>query len=298
MEKIKGTCPIVATPFDEHNEVDQNGLKSVARQIVDDGCSAMALFGVFGEFYKLSDRERKDMIPVVADVTTGTDVDLVVTVTAESIAKAVESARYAENNGADCIMILPPSFLPTSTADQAKHIRQVCRSVDIPALLQYRPETTGAIAISKLVELYKEIDNLRYFKIETIPAGETISELDDHLGEEATILEGLAGVHMIESYDRGAEGVMPGCSMAPIYIDIHNRYLDGDISGARTLHAKLLPALNHLRQTAPMLLHYEKEILRRRGVIPSARCRNPSYSPDQPADDLFEFHYDRLKEHL
>ena len=37
-----------------------------------------------------------------------------------------------------------------------------------------------------------------------------------------------------------------------------------------------------------MIIHYEKEILRRRGFITSAYCRHPGYVADPVADRLFD----------
>ena len=62
----------------------------------------------------------------------------------------------------------------------------------------------------------------------------------------------------------------------------------GDDAEAQRVHDKLNALLNHIRQNVEMIIHYEKEILRRRGFITSAYCRHPGYVADPVADRLFD----------
>ena len=57
MTEIKGICPIIATPFKENGEVDYRSLDNLVRVLIKGGCHAVTLFGIAGEYYKLSDEE-------------------------------------------------------------------------------------------------------------------------------------------------------------------------------------------------------------------------------------------------
>lgn len=57
----KGICPIVATPFTDGGDVDYGSLDRLVRTLVQGGCDAVTLFGIAGEYYKLTDAEREKM---------------------------------------------------------------------------------------------------------------------------------------------------------------------------------------------------------------------------------------------
>jgi len=295
MTDIHGVCPIVATPFTESDAVDLESLRSLVATLSEEACEAVTLFGVYGEFYKLSDDEKRSMVDVAADQLDGDATQLVVSVTEDATTTAVEHASAAEAAGADCLMVLPPSMLDPSPETQFDYVRAIDRAVDIPLILQYRPEMTGGASIAQLVDLVETADGVRYLKVESTPAGPTITRLLRESARDVGVLEGFAGVHMIEALDRGACGVMPGSAFVGLYRRIYDAYRRGDRERARDLHNVFVPLLNHLRQSAPMLLHYEKRVLVDRGIIETARCRQPAYAPDEYADRLFDELRDRIE---
>ena len=61
MTDIKGICPIIAAPFTDSGEVDYESLEKLVKHLINGGCGAVTLFGIAGEYYKLSDEEREKM---------------------------------------------------------------------------------------------------------------------------------------------------------------------------------------------------------------------------------------------
>ena len=72
----------------------------------------------------------------------------------------------------------------------------------------------------------------------------------------------------------------------------------GDREKAVALHNALLPILNHIRQDVDMIIHFEKKILARRGVISTGYCRHPEYVSDEETDALFEMYYKEIEPYL
>lgn len=64
---IKGICPIIAAPFLENEKVDYASLENLVKTLIEGKCHAVTLFGIAGEYYKLTDAERKQMAKVTAD---------------------------------------------------------------------------------------------------------------------------------------------------------------------------------------------------------------------------------------
>lgn len=294
-KNIRGICPIIAAPFTDNGEVDYASLRNLVTELVKGGCHAVTLFGIAGEYYKLTDEEREKMVEVSVDSAHKAGGKIIISVTDHATEVAVRRAAYFEKAGADCLMLLPPFFLKPGAAYLYDHMKAVAQAVSIPVMAQYAPEQTGVtITPETFCKLEKECPNVMYYKIECKPAGPYVTKLMNLTDNQMKIFVGNAGFQMIECMDRGAIGGMPGCSMYDVYLDIYNKYVSGERDKAIEVHNKLLPMLNHIRQNVEQIISFEKRILKRRGIIASDYCRKPSYDTDPYFDKLFDEFYEML----
>lgn len=292
MTEIKGICPIIAAPFTEKGEVDYEDLYRLVCHLIRGGCHAVTLFGIAGEYYKLTDAEREEMAKVTVKACRNTGGKCIISVTDHSTEVAVQRAKQWEAFGADCLMLLPPFFLKPGAAYLYTHMKAIAQAVSIPIMAQYAPEQTGvAIQPETFVRLEQECPNVIYYKIECKPAGPYVSNLMRLTDGKMRIFVGNAGFQIIECMDRGAVGAMPGCSMYDVYLKIYESYVSGDRDTAIEIHNALLPMLNHIRQNVEQIISFEKRILCRRGIIKTAYCRKPSYNSDEYFDRLFDEFY-------
>lgn len=296
MKQLHGICPIIATPFTSEGEVDFESMTNLLRTLARGGCHALTLFGIAGEYYKLSDEEMKAMIALVVRECRAADVPSIISVTQHATELAVKQARYTEAAGADCLMLLPPFFLKPGGGALYQHIKSVAQSVSIPIMLQYAPEQTGvAMDPALLARLSDEAPNILYHKIECRPPGAYISRLLELTQGRVKVFVGNAGFQMIEGLDRGAVGVMPGCSMFDLYLKIYRAWQQQERPTALCLHTELLGMLNHIRQDVEEIICYEKRILARRGIIRTDYCRKPSFLADAHFDRLFDEQFEKIK---
>jgi 4-hydroxy-tetrahydrodipicolinate synthase len=289
--ELSGVCPIVDTPFTDNGDVDYDSLENLCTTLIENSCDALALFGFASEFYKLTDSEREVMAERVIDICDESEVPSIVSVTAQSTALAVEEARLFADLGADVLMVLPPYVRDPPTDAIYDHLVAVGEAVDIPVMVQYAPGSTGiTMSPSFFADLYEEVETIDYFKIECAPPGKFISRLHDLTDDEANILVGRAGYEMIETYDRGATGVMPASAMHDIYVQIHEAYHDGRRETAVDIHSDLVAVLNQLTKVG---IQWEKRILADRGIIDSPHCRGPEDSLDETYEAIYEEYYEK-----
>lgn len=208
---LGGVIPTVYSTFTEDGEIDYESLRRQVRTLLDDGCHGLALFGLASEYYKLTDGEREAMRDVVVDLCEEAGIPSVVSVTHHATEVAIERARAAERAGADYLMLLPPFFLGPSEDQVYDHAKRVTNAVSTPIVFQYAPDHTGVtMSAERLAELYEETETITHFKIENEPPRPYVTELLDETDGECSILIGRSGYQMIEAYDRGAVGVLPG----------------------------------------------------------------------------------------
>lgn len=293
---IEGICPIAPAVFGESGEFDYDGYASCCAAMLRGGAHALALFGIAGEYYKLDREEEENLIDLTVGVCREQGAPVVISNTRHATEVAVGWARRIEEAGADCMMVLPPFFLKPGAAELTRHIEALCDAVDIPVMLQYAPEQTGvAIPPEALAEIGARHENLQYYKIECKPPGGYISRLRELLGGAGEIFIGNAGFQMIEGVRRGAAGVMPGPSMFDVYRTVYDALRRGDEAEAMAVHETLNALLNHIRQNVEMIIHFEKKILKRRGLIDCDYCRAPTYRCDEINEALFDIYYREIE---
>lgn len=297
---IKGICPILAVPFTYDGAVDYDSFENLVTVLIQGGCHAVTLFGIAGEYYKLTEEESLRLARIVVDICKREGGTSILSVTQHATEVAVCSAKRYEDLGADLLMVLPPFFLKPGATAVYRHMLAIGQAVSLPVIAQYAPEQTGvAITPDVFARLMGEAPNVDIFKVECKPAGGYITTLLEKTDHKATVLVGNAGYQFIESFDRGAVGAMPGCSMFDLYLDMHSRYVSGDRSGAIAVHSgMILPMLNHIRQDVEMIIAFEKRILFKRGIIATDACRNPGFVSDPYFDKLFEEHYEAVSAHF
>jgi dihydrodipicolinate synthase/N-acetylneuraminate lyase len=287
---LEGVIPILPTPFTAEGAIDDAGFSRVIDAALNAGVSAVAMFGLASEYYKLADAEREHLTRLLLKHVANR-CPVIVSITPHSTQLAVAEAVRAADFGADALMVMPPFFMATPIPEIVRHIRAVAGSVSIPVIIQYAPLQTGRpIDISVFASLCEEIPNISHIKVDLVPSGPVVSSLAEN---RINSLVGYMGLHLIEDFERGASGIMPSVSIAPAFVRIW-RSLSGDIAAAKELHARLLPFLNFVMQSVEFLVACEKALLVDAGIIDSAFCRAPSYALDSVQRKELQWHRDRL----
>ena len=280
-KQISGIVPIVAATFTDTGTLDEDGFQSLVRHLMKTGASALTLFGLASEFYKLPDADRARMQALLLKETRRSEsVAGIISITDHSWEVAIQRAPDAEAQGADALMLLPPYFLGPGEEAILEHLKRVIGSVKIPVIVQYAPVQTGVrISPEVFLKLRDALPNADFIKVETQPPGRYVSQLVERSQGRLKSLVGYAGVQMPDVLARGAVGIQPGCSFTEIYVELWRRW-QTDRAEFQSLHNKLLPYINYWMQGVELIIKVEKVILKRRGIIPSDYCRSPAYALD------------------
>jgi 4-hydroxy-tetrahydrodipicolinate synthase len=281
-KQISGIVPILAATFTDSGDLDEDSFQALVRHLMTTGASALTLFGLASEFYKLPDSERAQMQNIFLGETCRSEsVAGIISITDHSWEVAIRRARDAEAQGADALMLWPPYFLGPGEEAILEHLKRVIGSVKIPVIVQYAPVQTGVkISPGAFLELREALPNADFIKVETQPPGRYVSQLIERSQGKLKALVGYAGVQMPDVLARGAAGIQPGCSFTEIYVELWRRWQTDKVE-FQTLHNQLLPYINYWMQGIELIIKVEKVILRRRGMIASDYCRSPSYALDE-----------------
>jgi 4-hydroxy-tetrahydrodipicolinate synthase len=132
---LKGVFPLMPFVVKHSGELDLQGLKSNIAGYEEAGFNGYVAFGCMGEFYAPSDDEWKRIVDAAVQATKR--IACVFGTTFHNTAECIRRTKYAEDAGADGVMIGLPYLIPV-TADAAyEHYRQVNEAVDDIQIMAY-----------------------------------------------------------------------------------------------------------------------------------------------------------------
>jgi dihydrodipicolinate synthase/N-acetylneuraminate lyase len=268
-----GVFPILQIPFDAQSRIDDDDLRSVVEFSITTGAHGLGV-ALASEVFKLSEAERDHVTRIVVEQTRGR-VPVVINTGAAGTDLAVLYSQHAEQNGADAVMVIPPTFMPASADEVREYYRAISDAVGIPIFIQ----DTGSAPVSAGLarQIAAECENVRYIKVESTPPPLKVAEMVSQAGEQLTVFGGAGGSYFIEEMRRGSLGTMPFCSQVDAFAEIWNQYRTGNEPAARQVFDKFIEPINRITGQGNAIFFYvHKEILRHRGVIKSSRVRSPA----------------------
>jgi len=168
--------------------------------LIDNGCRGVGPNGSLGEYSSLTDAERRKVIQVAVEAVG--DRGLVIAgVHGVGWHQAKQWAEYAKEDGADGVLLLPPTLYRANDAEVIEHYTRVAE-VGLPIMAYNNPiDTKVDLTPQLLVELAKipEVvavkefsgDIRRVFEIQELTDLDVIAGADDLLFE--TLIDGAVG---------------------------------------------------------------------------------------------------------
>ena len=290
-QPMQGVFPILVTPFDAQERIDEDSLRSLVDFNIAAGVHGLGV-AIGSEVFKFTEAERAQVTSCVVEQVRQR-VPVVINTGAGGTALAVHYSRAAEDAGADALMVIPPSFLPAGAAEILDYYKAISVAVHIPIFLQDVPAAPISPGLARRIA--EECENVRYIKVETLPVTAKVDDMVRAAGDVLTVFGGAGGSYFIEELRRGALGTMPFPSQPAAFVMVWDRYRQGDEAGARTLFDGAIMAVNRLAvQGGDIFYHVHKQLLVRQGVIASATVRGPT----MPVDAVTQREIDAVIAHL
>lgn len=247
MTDIHGIIAYPITPFTaDGDNVDTATLAAVVEQLVSTGAHAIAPLGSTGESAYLTE----DEFDAVVDATVGTvdgRVPVIVGASDLTTANTIRRARYAQQAGADAVMVLPISYWKLGEREIFQHYASISAAVDLPIMVYNNPATSGIdMQPELLVRMFNDIDNVRMVKESTgdLTRMLRIKELSGgtlpfYNGSNPLVLDALLA---------GASG---WCTAAPNLrpqpcLDLYGAVRSGDRARAQEIYDDLAPLLRFI----------------------------------------------------
>ncbi len=272
---FKGIYPILGTCFHSDERIDYESQEKLISYCIDKGAHGLVTLANASEGHLMTDEEKKELLVFVISKVSGR-VPVIVTVNHPSSYCAAEMAKFATESGADAVMCMPPFFgrWRAGLSEIRDYFKVLNAAVDIPIFLQDHQLSDISLPVDFLVNLSRDLKNLKYIKLES---GNIIHKGRELLAHPNSKLDGVfggnSGVFLPEEYEAGCCGTMPACYMPEVFRKTWDLLEEKKYSEAVDFFSGYSRLSAYEKDVANHCLW--KEILKAKGVIKSSAIRGP-----------------------
>lgn len=281
---FQGIIPPVVTLFDEAGHLDLALNRRYIDQLISRNIHGILLMGSSGEFSSLTTEERKLYVREMIKHINGR-VPVMVGVGHSALKEVLELTSYAEEHGADGVLVVNPYYWKLSDEQLYRFYSCVANHTNLQVFIYNIPLLTGqnlsVELIKKLAEAHSNIAGIK----------ETVSDFG-HLRQVLTEVKKVRSdflvfsafdEHLLPAQMIGADGSINGSAVfAPEFsVDLYESYQKGDLAKAQKNH-QVVSKLMDVYTYGPTFFTAMKEAVHQRWFDVAAGHRAPCdvYSAD------------------
>jgi dihydrodipicolinate synthase/N-acetylneuraminate lyase len=274
--RYQGVFPVVPTTFTETGALDLESQKRCVDFMVDAGSNGLCILANFSEQFVLSDEEREVLTQTILQHVGGR-VPVIVTTTHFGTRVCAERSKRAQDQGAAMVMVMPPYHGATLRVPEAQIVEfyaALSDAITIPIMIQDAPVSGTVLSAALLARMAREIEQVRYFKIETAGAASKLRELI-RLGGEAIEgpWDGEEAITLLPDLEAGATGAMTGGGYPDGIRQIMDAWRAGQREAAADAYQRWLPLINYENRQGGILT--AKALMKEGGIIACEAPRHP-----------------------
>ena len=290
-----GVWTPVVTPFNQDGAIDFAALTAVIDSLIGHGVHGLIIGGTTGEYYALSNAERKQLFDVVSEQAKDR-ITLMAGINATSTEESLDLGHYAKAAGFDAILLAAPYYCQPTQEELLAHALCVDDALDMPTMLYNFPARTGTPMSFEFIDGLKGRPNFQAIKESTGSVERMHTLTQDYAGQ----LQVSCGMddQILEFFTWGARSWVGGASnfLAPEHVALYQAcVVEQDMIKGRELAQRLLPMLNLLEQGGKFC-QYIKQGCEFAG-LPVGQTRRPLLPLNEAEKAAFKQTYEQLIAH-
>lgn len=235
---FEGCGTAIVTPFTEEGVNFEEFKKLIEFQIKNE-VDAIIVCGTTGEASTMTTEEKKETIKFATD-TVAKRTKVIVGTGSNNTKSAIEMSKFAEDAGADGILVVTPYYNKTTQQGLIAHYTEIAKSVKLPIIMYSVPGRTG---VNILPETCKELS-----KIENIVAIKEASGNISQVAKIASLCQDDLAIYsgnddqIIPVLSLGGKGVISVLSnIMPKYThDMTKKYFEGKVEEATKMQLDVI----------------------------------------------------------
>ncbi len=241
LDKLQNVITAMITPLNEDFTIDEEKYREFIRFQIENGCQPLTM-GTTGESATLSHEEHHIAMDITIDEwkKSGKDPFILAGAGSNSTNEAISLCQYAENAGADGVLVVVPYYNKPVQHSLIDHFSAIADSISLPIILYNVPGRTGRNlepeTVSKLA--YKN-DNIVGIKC----ASGNIDQITKYIKttpDDFIVLSGDDGMtfHIMALGGKGVVSVASNIIPAKL-VEFTNTMLNGNWDKAREMQLEL-----------------------------------------------------------
>lgn len=235
---FEGCGTAIVTPFTEDGVNFEEFRKLIEFQIENE-VDAIIVCGTTGEASTMTTEEKKETIKFAID-TVAKRSKVIVGTGSNNTKTAIEMSKYAEEVGADGILVVTPYYNKTTQQGLIAHYTEIAKAVKLPIIMYSVPGRTG---VNILPETCKELS-----KIENIVAIKEASGNISQVAQIASLCQDDLAIYsgnddqIIPVLSLGGKGVISVLSnVMPKYThEMTKKYFEGSVEEATKMQLDVI----------------------------------------------------------
>lgn len=288
---LQGIVTVLNTPFSANGEIDFSALQKNVEYALNAGVAGFLVSAMASEVYKLSEKERIEMVAAVLE-TTGNKVPVIAGAGETDLVKSKRLISEYIRLGCKNILFQ----IPFQNENQFKnHFSELAATSPEMIMLQDWDASGYGLPDHLILELFETVEVFRCLKVETVPAGIKYSRILEMTTGQLNVSGGWAVSQMIEGLKRGVHAFMP-TGMHRIYCEIYRLWWAGKTDEAELLFGEILPVLAFSNQHLDISIHFFKRLLFKQGIYPTDLVRKPILPFDTIHREIADRHIQKIIE--
>jgi 4-hydroxy-tetrahydrodipicolinate synthase len=245
MKNLRGTMVVMATPFNEDGQFNEQGFRENIDWFIAEGIHGVICTGSTSEFANMDTEEIQRCINVTVEQAGGR-VPVMAGTAANTTKKTIELTQYAQGAGADAVMIVSPFYGLPNQNELYEHFKTIAENTDIPIMLYNNPWFSGVDILPETVAKIAVSPNVKYIKESTADI-RRVHEIQRLSGDNIEVWCGWEDL-AYECFVMDCGGwVCPTANFLPAKCaNLFNLAQEGRYKDAKQLYFNLLPFLNYL----------------------------------------------------
>ena len=207
-KRLRGVFSFTATPTrDDGATIDLDRMRPHLDWQIENGVHGIAVLGSTGSNGSFTETEREKIIKAASKHINGR-VPVMAGTGSITTDEAVRMSKYAEDVGADAVIVVPITYWPLTDNEVYEHFSRIAEAIKIPVVIYNNPGTTGVDIKPPLLARLAEIDNIQGVK-ESSGDLSRITQIRMLTKGKMTVFHGWEPI-TLQGFCAGAEGWCPG----------------------------------------------------------------------------------------
>ena len=278
----RGVFAEAISPFTDDGTLDLDGIRAQMDFLVACVASGVLLLGAQSEADKLTNDERLSVVRAGIRHLNGR-IPAIVDISSPGIDNMALMGRRVMDAGAAGVRISPDVTLRTDEDIYNYFERLSERLGEIPWILHDQPAVNGvniaAYLLIRMLQDFEHLEGLCQGRASGLDKTVALRDAETKGVRRLAIFEGNEGLHFPQALDRGVDGAFTAFAWPEALIKLQELFEAGKRDDAEDVFDAYLPLMRHQQQLiiGPAV---HKQLLKVRGVIRSARLREPARTLD------------------